>query len=350
MARATKTGFTLIELLVVLFIIMVILAFLLPALQAVREAARRLQCSNNLKQLGLALSEYELNYGVYPASMYMSGSGTTTEWVGGWSINARILPYIEQNVLYSAINFTTHQQAPVNLTVTAQTIGSFVCPSEVSPQPFDATFGTSAVSTLGWCVGDWYVWGGFGNYPNSTAFGPIRSRPIADFRDGTSMTMLASEVRSHQYERTGCGVLSSIANIDPGNPNFPSPTQVTPILGSDAGACPLSQAGHVSWADGSVDQSGITTAWAPNTKVILSEDDGAKLGAPSNVDLDLVGIPEVSGGPTYAAVTSRSYHPGGVLVLFADGSVHFVKETVSLPTWRALATVNAGEIISSEQF
>ena len=184
--------------------------------------------------------------------------------------------------------------------------------------------GISAVSTIGWCMGDWYVWGGFGAraQPHGT-FGPNLSRRAADFRDGLSSTLLASEVRSHQYERTNCGVLSAINTPSSVLPPDVPPTVVTPLLGSDGSPCTLSSAGHVSWADGSVDQSGMTTAWAPNTKVMVSLQDDVKLQSPSSADLDLVGTPEISGGRTIAAITSRSYHPGGVNVLFDDGSVPF---------------------------
>ena len=103
---------------------------------------------------------------------------------------------------------------------------------------------------------------------------------------------------------------------------------VTPQLG-DGSPCTLSPAGHVSWADGSVDQSGMTTAWPPNTKVMVSRTGRRNLQSASSDDLDLVGTPETSGGPTFAAVTSRSYHPGGVNALFGDGSVHFIKETIN---------------------
>ena len=127
-------------------------------------------------------------------------------------------------------------------------------------------------------------------------------------------------------------------------PDVP-PAVVTPLLGSD-GPCTLSSAGHVSWADGSVDQSGVTTAWAPNTKVVASLQDGVNLQSPSSADLDLVGTPEISGGPTFAAITSRSYHPGGVNIFFGDGGVRFIKETINGNTWRALSSVSGSEIIA----
>src|SRR5271157_858574 len=107
MPRATKTGFSLIELLVVVTILSLMMALLLPAVQSAREAARRIQCANNLKQLGLGLQQYETNYGTYPPSMVLSGKAFTPDWVGGWSLNGRILSFVEQGTLFNAINFST---------------------------------------------------------------------------------------------------------------------------------------------------------------------------------------------------------------------------------------------------
>jgi prepilin-type processing-associated H-X9-DG protein len=99
--------------------------------------------------------------------------------------------------------------------------------------------------------------------------------------------------------------------------------------------------GHSEWIDGHVHQTGFTTAWPPNRKI---------LGGPSRVDTDLSGVREMNGGPTYAAITARSYHPGGVNVLLGDGSVRFVKDSIDGRTWRALGTIAGNEAISSDAF
>jgi prepilin-type processing-associated H-X9-DG protein len=115
--------------------------------------------------------------------------------------------------------------------------------------------------------------------------------------------------------------------------------------------CAEDLAGHTAWADGQVNQSGMTTAWSPNTKVCGEYNAPSfYFGLDSQPDLDLIGIKESDGGPTYAAVTSRSYHPGGVNALFGDGSVRFVKESVVGSVWRALGSVQGGEIISAADF
>ena len=112
MSRTNKAGFTLVELLVVIAIIVLLVSFLLPALQSAREAARRIQCTNNLKQLGLGLQQYESANGAYPPSLVLAGLGNTPDWVGGWSLNARILPFLEQGTLFNAINWGSTFQAP----------------------------------------------------------------------------------------------------------------------------------------------------------------------------------------------------------------------------------------------
>ena len=135
-----KRGFTLIELLVVIAIIAVLIAFLLPAVQAAREAARRMQCVNNLKQLGLGLHNYESIAGAWPPSCVLSGSGNTVaNWLG-WSVHGRILPLLEQGPLFNAINFHFPGDAPINLTVATAQVSIFTCPSEADPSPLpDAT-------------------------------------------------------------------------------------------------------------------------------------------------------------------------------------------------------------------
>ncbi len=359
MPRTIRAGFTLIELIVVISVLALMTALLLPALHSEREAARRVKCANNLKQLGLGLCQYALLNNALPPSLILGqGPGITINWVGGWSLNARILADVEQGALWDAINFTTNQQDPVNLTVTAQSISIFLCPSEVSPQSYTDTDSlvSTAVTTYGWCMGDWYVWGGFASLPPRGPFAPNRSRRWAEFRDGLAYTMLAAEVKSRQYQRVDCGSLSRLNG--PNNPISPStpPGDVIPSVGDDGGGCSLSDRGHTAWADGQVAQTGFTTAWSPNTRVMLPlfadncSPDKPRGGFSPYVDLDLVGIQESNGGPTYAAVNSRSYHPGGVNVLFGDGAVRFVRETVSPITWRALGSVAGGEIINPDQY
>jgi prepilin-type N-terminal cleavage/methylation domain-containing protein/prepilin-type processing-associated H-X9-DG protein len=351
MPRTKRAGYTLVELLVVIAVVALLMAILLPAVQTAREAARRIQCTNNLKQLGLALHEYESAYSAYPPSMVLSGIGHAPSWVGGWGVNARILPFLDQVALYNAINWSSSFDAPVNSTVPATVVSVFICPSDPGPATFDdPNIGTTSVVSYGWCMGDWYVWGGFAMLPNTASFAPNRSRRQSEFRDGLSQTMMASEVTTRQTRRIDCGGLSQISNPTNVPPPSTPPDQI-PELGP-GGSCTESPSGHTAWANGGVDQSGMTTAWTPNTKVQARRTQSTvlNLNLGESVDLDLIGIRESNGGPTFAAVTSRSYHPQGVNALFGDGSVRFLKESLDGALWRALSTVNGSEIVSAADF
>ncbi|MGE3820063.1 MAG: DUF1559 domain-containing protein, partial [Isosphaeraceae bacterium] len=189
----TRPAFTLIELLVVIAIIAVLIALLLPAVQSAREAARRVQCVNNLKQLGLGLHNYETIVGALPPSGVLSGTGNVVTWWIGWSVHGRLLPVMEQGAMFHAINFDHSGESPQNVTVASQNVAVLICPSEVDPRPAPANLGVSNVTNYGWTMGDWFVWGGFRGPENRAAFGPNRSRRWADFTDGLSQVMVASE-------------------------------------------------------------------------------------------------------------------------------------------------------------
>jgi prepilin-type N-terminal cleavage/methylation domain-containing protein/prepilin-type processing-associated H-X9-DG protein len=352
MPRTKRAGLTLVELLVVITVIAILIALLLPAVQSAREAARKIQCSNNLKQLGLALSAYETAYSAYPPSMVLSGVGNTPSWVGGWGINARILQFLEQSTLFNTINWNLSLDSPANATTPATVVSSFLCPSDPGAATADnPVSGTTGVTSYGWSMGDWYVWSGFYRMSNTAAFGPNRSRRIAEFQDGLDKTILASEVTSGQTRRYDCGGLS-IAISPTSVPPPSTPPGALPEFGPK-NSCHQDSLGHTSWAHGGVDQTGMTTAWPPN-KIIDANPAPAgtvlNINLMPTVSLDLIGIREVTGGPTFAAVTSRSNHPDGVNVLFGDGSVHFVRSDLSGSIWRALATVSGSEILSAGDY
>jgi prepilin-type N-terminal cleavage/methylation domain-containing protein/prepilin-type processing-associated H-X9-DG protein len=336
--RCAQGAFTLIELMVVIAIIGVLLGLLLPAVQATREAARRSQCTNNLKQIALALHNYTSANGVLPMSMALSGAGNTTSDFGGWSVFIRILPYIEQTTVYSAANFALSNEHPANATVVEVTMLTYLCPNEVKPTASKQKYGRAGVINYGVCQGDWFVWGGFNGPQNHAAFGPNRCRQIMEFTDGTSNTLFAAEVKSYTAA-SHCGHTTLPSVNDPNNIPSPNAAPYAVAPEYDNGSCITQNqsAFHTAWSDGSVHASGFTTAWTPN-RTILGR------SAYRDLDLDLKGRDEVGGGPTFAAINARSYHPGGVNVVMADGSARFVKNTISGSAWRAVGTVDGGEV------
>ncbi|MCA1695291.1 MAG: DUF1559 domain-containing protein [Actinobacteria bacterium] len=334
-----RPGFTLIELLVAISIIAVLIAMLLPAVQAAREAARRMQCTNNLRQVGLGLHNYESIAGAFPPSNVVQGAGNSVTWTGGFSVHCRILPFMEQGVAFNALNFTFKHNAAENSSVVGMAVAVFLCPSDVNADKKTSygTFnGLASVTSYGVNEGDWFVWNGFNPPENRGAFGPNRSRRNAEFTDGTSNTLFASDVKVYQPVRR-CH--TQFANIsDPVNVPGPDadPFAVAPEYGSLS--CSLGMA-HTFWADGNPHETAMTTAWPPNKVILGSNGEG---------DLDLQTKLVVQGGPTFGAITARSYHAGGVNALLADGRVRFVKSSVSGASWRALGTVSGSEVISAD--
>jgi prepilin-type N-terminal cleavage/methylation domain-containing protein len=338
-----RRGFTLVELLVVVTIIGVLIALLAPAVQAAREAARRLSCSNNLKQLGLAIHQYHEAYGCLPPGALVEqlpDGSLQTSYLGPHS---RILPFIEEHNVFDAMNINALYGDLANKDAVGRVIDVFLCPSEVRREPMaHATFGNIGGVNYGFCMGDWYVWNGVGNAGPATrsAFGVNVSRRFADFADGLSCTLLMSEVKNYQVTIRDGGAFAQISdpcNIPPPNAD---PLTVCPEYG---GSGSLFRNAHTQWAEMSVHHNGFTTAWPPNH---------VTPGGPdlSEADVDIISKRERLGGPTFAAITSRSYHAGGVQSLLADGSVHFVAEAIDGFVWRALGTVAGGEVIPGNAY
>jgi prepilin-type N-terminal cleavage/methylation domain-containing protein/prepilin-type processing-associated H-X9-DG protein len=341
--RALNSGFTLIELLVVMAIISVLIALLLPAVQSAREAARRIQCTNNLKQIGLAMHNYESIAGTFPLTGVVDPRPVAfAHWVG-WSGHARILPLMEQGPMFSSINFTLPYSRADNYTVAAASISSFICPSEKDPSltPASGFFNTpKGVTSYGLNMGDWFVFAAGGPVTRGV-FSPNVSRRFSDFADGTSNTVLASETKVRNPEYNCVRGLSMITDPNSIPDSTANPLVVAPEYG---GSCGAVGQGHTAWVDGNAQETGMTTAWPPN-KVTL--------GTMGEGDLDLQGTPLFIGGvagPTFAAITARSYHPGGVNTLLADGSVRFIKSSIAGPTWRALGSITGGEVVSSDAY
>jgi len=237
------------------------------------------------------------------------------------------------------MNLSLWKEEPENSTVVVLTVAALICPSEIRPEPVLRSYGYTGVLNYGVCMGDWYVWGGFGSAPSRTAFSMNRSRRIAEFTDGLSGTVVMAEVKASQ-PGVNCPGLAQVSFPDRIPPPNADPKGVVP----EYETCRYWPNFHNEWADGNVHASGFTTAWTPNRSVLGTAAD--RLG----LDLDLKTISEEKGGPSYGAVTSRSYHPGGVNVLLGDGSARFIKGTIDGMLWRALGTISGGEVVSGDVF
>ena len=339
-----RRGFTLIELLVVIAIIAVLIALLLPAVQAAREAARRIQCTNNMKQLGLAIHNYESTNSALPPQQVLGYTGTAVTFKSQWGATSRLAPYMELGPLYGSINYSLSSGHAGNTTVVSTSIAGLICPSEVRPLPNIATNAagvttTYGISNYGWCAGEWYTFGGLNGLPNRGAIGPNRSKTFAAITDGLGQTILAAEVKAYSAAYHDCPGAVPAALATP--TALPDKATVLQLVAGASSACKSPAIGHAKWCNGNTFNDAFTSALPPNTR--------SPAGL-TQLDSDLVTIDEDDGGPTYSAVTSRSYHPGGVNALFGDGSVKFVKDTIDWRIWRALSTVGGGEIVSADAY
>jgi len=368
-------GFTLIELLVVIAIIAVLISLLLPAVQSAREAARRAQCVNNLKQIGLAFHNYESTNGAFPMTTILvpAPTGAPGTWIyeSSWSSFARSAPFLEQNAFYTSINFNLTYSAAPNTTVSIMPLSFLYCPSDPGSHIDDSSLGNTGYATTSYGViaGDWYVyqtnWGATNSQGpmSKSMFGPNYSRSISMISDGTSNTLMAAEGYIGHSQFRSCmsaGTSPSAASVGTFTPtNVPAPgadsaAALLSLVGSCSTASGKIKAGgplsHTRWTNGGVYYSGVTTAMTPNHGVkAISRATGFSNGG-KTVEVDWDSVDENDGGPTYMSNSASSYHPGGVNTVFAYGSVRFIKNSISAVTWRALGTMNGGEVISADAY
>jgi prepilin-type N-terminal cleavage/methylation domain-containing protein/prepilin-type processing-associated H-X9-DG protein len=320
-------GFTLIELLVVIAIIGVLVGLLLPAVQATREAARRAQCTNNLKQMGLALQDYHDAIGTFPMSYaarsrFIDGATDTTP---GWGWGAMILPQLEQGPLLSAINFVLPVESSANTTVVRSILSTFLCPSDPIPGgPFLVTdasgnvLATMAPTSYAACAGNDLTDSTTGLNNNGLGNGVMFRNSgirLAEITDGTSQTIVVGERAWSINSGPWAGVVNDgVIRRGPANP------------------CPTTGAVYYLAA----------TLVQAHCNVL-------------NTDTD----------PDGGLDDFSSRHPGGANFVFADGSVHFLKSVLrnlgqrpdgstnyspASLVLQALGTRSGGEIVSADAY
>jgi prepilin-type N-terminal cleavage/methylation domain-containing protein/prepilin-type processing-associated H-X9-DG protein len=358
MKSQTRRGFTLIELLVVIAIIAVLIALLLPAVQSAREAARRAQCTNNLKQIGLGMHNYHSSVGKFPLGTALvwtsSYGGYNTGW-GTASCHLMLLSYLEQMPLYNATNFSLQiwwgAGWPANSTVTNSILNVFICPSDglspVSPNN----------SQWNGYLNNYY--GSLGTTTNN-AYGPGADSTgiftnagndygIQNITDGTSNTIAFGEAL---VGSTTQGVAHRDGPVLPlpmagGGPFYDANQNPTAVL-ADLQRCQVGLQNEAVQESTAYNDMGVR--WAVGETVVTL----FNTIVPPNSSTYTFGCcrisSPVSGCDLGQYANSSSNHPGGCNFLFCDGSVKFLKSSMAMKTYWALGTKANGEIVSSDSY
>ena len=330
--RPMRRAFTLIELLVVIAIIAVLIALLLPAVQSAREAARRMQCANNLKQIGLGMANYESTYGSLPGGIKGCCWGT---WI------VFVLPAMEQTSAFNGWNFNGDNSAngaavgagsavlryggAANTTISRTLFSVYLCPSDEPAKPREEIPSFNYAANFGNTT--FYQLDSIGSGVNEIRF------QKAPFSDMWPPAAVNGGPKGYTQAQSGTVNLSAITD---GTSNTLLISEIV------QGKRPNDLRGFVHWGYAAVFQTNL----APNSRLpdVLWSNycDPNNLGsAPPCV---------IQGLAKNTVLGSRSRHPGGVNSVFADGHVQFVKDSISLPVWRGLGSIAGGEVLSSDAF
>jgi prepilin-type N-terminal cleavage/methylation domain-containing protein len=333
-SRYRTSAFTLVELLVVIAIIGILVGLLLPAVQSAREAARRMSCQNNLKQLGLALHNYESTFKMFPPSSVALGGSANQPWSG----QSFLLPFLEGDSTFSLINFSVGYHHGTNQSlfppngIAAVRVPVLMCPSEPQdrvrintttnlPEHYPLNYAMS--------VGQYLVYNPVSRVDGGAAFAVNSRIKPAAFLDGLSNTIAFGEVKAYT-PRWHDSVLPTTM-----------PTTPEAVAVSISGGAWSDSNGHTEWVCGRAIHTGFTTTFSPNTKVPYVNPNG------QTFDIDVSSSREGRNttDTTYAVITSRSYHVGLVQVAMMDGSVRGVTDSIELETWRGMGTRAGREVL-----
>ncbi len=320
----SRRGFTLIELLVVIAIIAVLVGLLVPAVQKVRESANRMKCANNLKQLGLALHNYEGTNGSFPPVCTISQSAQSTSY----SAQALILPFIEQDNLNKLIDFS--KPFTTQVAVSGVRVPVFLCPSEIKDRP-DTSVAGIVHYPINYAVGSgtWFQFDPVSGSSGNGAFAVNRRMKIADFPDGLSNTVGISETKAYTPVVRDGGKPTGL--------NVAMPNTPADVLAFGGNLTP--DLGHTQWLNGIIIHTGYTHTFPPNTPTVQVSG-----GSSYDVDFTSSRLGVTTTQTTYTSITARSYHSGGVNSCLMDGSVRFTSNSVGRDVWRAAGTRAGGEV------
>jgi len=333
----TRTrGFTLIELLVVISLISLLIGLALPAVQSARDAARRIQCANNLKQLGLAINAYEATHGVFPNANFgfrLHGRGSLSFSTPA-SVFVGMLPYLDQGMLYASVNFTipepfirTLYPNPANNTAAETTVATLLCPAD-PVRGGTRWAGTNYRANLGVLIPPEVDVLYREGYNGAFVFPSPSYLPLAEFKDGLSTTAALSEKprgRPGKHARFNRFV------------GYWDNAYLYDTIDELMAACTLGASEPTLYVND------VGNLWFHPYYRYTQYNHNAR---PNSAVPDCVGGEGPSGGA--GLFSARSYHPGGVNLVFADGHVSFVTSHIDVETWRAFGTRNGGELIRSD--